>query len=160
MLDYILNLGVAIMSIQNIKATDISDNCVLLKLGEFADLAKINRDTLTFYIKKGLIKPASVGLNKYKYFRPEQVQTINTIKYLRCCRIPLETIREIMYNPSADNFQNCVDTQLKELGTQLEELNKASAFVAEIKKKFNNKNRGEIINIADFAGAINGETSD
>ena len=65
-----------------------------------------------------------------------------------------------MYNPSADNFQNCVDTQLKELGTQLEELNKASAFVAEIKKKFNNKNRGEIINIADFAGAINGETSD
>jgi DNA-binding transcriptional MerR regulator len=139
------------MSTTNNKISSDTDNCTLLKLGEFAELAHIHKDTLIFYIKKGLIKPAYIGQNKYKYFKPEQVQTINTIKYLRRCRIPLVKIKKIMSSPSPETMKKYLDGQIDELNRQLDELKKTSDFVSEIKKELREKNDDEVLQISDFA---------
>lgn len=61
------------------KTEDIKNQYITL--GNLAKLARIGRDTLSFYVKKQLIRPVFIGENGYKYFLPEQVQTVNFIRF-------------------------------------------------------------------------------
>ena len=54
-----------------------------LSMGEFAAAAEIKRDTLVYYIKIGLVLPAKIAGNGYKYFLPEQTKEIAFIKYMK-----------------------------------------------------------------------------
>lgn len=67
-----------------------------ITLGKLAKLARINRDTLSFYVKKQLLRPVTVGENGYKYFLPEQVQTINFIRFFRKLDFSLESIASML----------------------------------------------------------------
>ena len=118
------------MSTGNEKNNNKDPYTGLLKTGEFAHLARINRDTLAFYIRKKLITPFYVGKNKYKYFLPEQVQTIRLIKYMRACRMPLDSIRKILDDPSAENLHEQIIRQKHYLEEQIRLLKEASAFIS------------------------------
>ncbi len=123
------------MSTKNAKNTCKIDERILLKTGEFSKLANINRDTLTFYIKKKLITPAYIGENKYKYFAPEQVQTITLIKYLRRCLMPIEMIRDILSNPSCEHLRRYAAEQKKYLEEKMYLLKEASSFIEDYRKE-------------------------
>ena len=118
------------MSTVNEKNNNKDPYTGLLKTGEFARLARINRDTLAFYIRKNLITPYYVGKNKYKYFLPEQVQTIRLIKYMRACRMPLDSIRKILDDPSAENLHEQIVRQKDYLEEQIRLMKEASAFIS------------------------------
>ncbi len=60
------------------------------------ELARIGRDTLSFYVKKQLIRPVFIGENGYKYFLPEQVQTVNFIRFFRKLDFSLESIATML----------------------------------------------------------------
>lgn len=59
-------------------------------------MARIGRDTLSFYVKKQLIRPVFIGENGYKYFLPEQVQTVNFIRFFRKLDFSLESIATML----------------------------------------------------------------
>ena len=75
------------------KTEDIKNQYITL--GNLAKLARIGRDTLSFYVKKQLIRPVFIGENGYKYFLPEQVQTVNFIRFFRKLDFSLESIATI-----------------------------------------------------------------
>ena len=81
-----------------------------ITLGNLAKLANIGRDTLSFYSRKGLIRPVYVGENGYKYFLPEQVQTIQFIRFYRKLDFPLETIQNML-----DSMEEAKDIKSKDM---------------------------------------------
>ena len=123
------------MSMKNTENLRKIEKNNLLKTGDFAKLANINRDTLAFYIKKGLINPVYTGENKYKYFSPEQIQTVSLIKYLRRCLIPIESIRSILSDPAYRNLHQQIQQQKQYLREERDLLTEAREFIEEFRKE-------------------------
>ncbi len=82
------------VSIQSYTPDTLKNGKNYITTGTLARLTGISRETLTFYIRSGLIQPAFVAENNYKYFLPEQIQTINFIRFYRKMGFSLETIQE------------------------------------------------------------------
>ncbi len=101
--------------------------------GTLARLAGISRETLTFYIRSGLVKPKYVAENKYKYFLPEQIQTIHFIRYYRKMGFSLDTIREklAIYHDGNSNpdLKSLLDEQKSRLESRIQSLQAAIRFV-------------------------------
>lgn len=101
--------------------------------GTLARLAGISRDTLTFYIRSGLIRPVMVANNNYKYFLPEQIQTINFIRFYRKLGFSLDTIQEKLeiYHAgnSAPDLKAMLEEQKSRLTEQIESLQMSIQFV-------------------------------
>ena len=59
-------------------------------IGQFADLHEINKKTLMWYDEIGLLKPAAVRENGYRYYTYQQSSTLETILMLResLCGVP------------------------------------------------------------------------
>ena len=58
----------------------------LFAIGEVAKLFHISVSTLHHYERIGLLKPAYVSSDShYRYYRAEQFEILNTIRYLRTC---------------------------------------------------------------------------
>ena len=65
--------------------------------GEFAAIHGISKQTLIFYDKIGLIKPAYVDdSNRYRYYSAKQMEVLDTISMLKEVGMPLAEIREYM----------------------------------------------------------------
>lgn len=55
----------------------------MLKLSEFAEFCGTTRDTLLWYDKMGILKPAVVGENGYRYYSPKQFFDYDLISTLK-----------------------------------------------------------------------------
>ncbi len=111
-----------------------------ITLGNLAKLANIGRDTLSFYSRKGLIRPVYVGDNGYKYFLPEQVQTIHFIRFYRRLDFPLETIQNMLDSSEKEEHTDqdqtaAFERQLAYLQRKIEDFRTAAAFL-ETEKNF------------------------
>lgn len=62
-------------------------------IGQFADLHEINKKTLMWYDEIGLLKPAAVRENGYRYYTYQQSSTLETILMLRNYRFPFVNSR-------------------------------------------------------------------
>lgn len=71
--------------------------------GEFAAIHGISKQTLLFYDKIGLIKPAYVDENnRYRYYSAKQMEVLDTISMLKEVGMPLAEIREYMDDRSVE----------------------------------------------------------
>ncbi len=69
----------------------------LFSIGELAKCQHISKQTLIFYDKIGLFKPAYVNQeNGYRYYSVEQMDYLDTILIMKKIGIPLEEIKEHM----------------------------------------------------------------
>lgn len=68
----------------------------MLKISEFARLAKTTRRTLIFYDEKGIFSPAKVSSNGYRYYKPDQLYQFELISGLRDLGLSLSDIQLIM----------------------------------------------------------------
>lgn len=64
----------------------------LLSTGAFAKMCNVTKKTLYFYEKKGLLKPAVVKDNGYRYYRLEQVDQMATIRLLETLGSKLDEV--------------------------------------------------------------------
>lgn len=64
----------------------------LLSTGTFANMCNVTKKTLYFYEKKGLLKPAVVKDNGYRYYRIEQVDQMATIRLLEILGSSLDEV--------------------------------------------------------------------
>jgi MerR family copper efflux transcriptional regulator len=72
----------------------IPDN--LLKIGDFARLAKTNLRTLRYYEEMGLLKPAARSAGGFRYYRPTDTNRVQLIWDLQQLGLQLERIGELL----------------------------------------------------------------
>lgn len=72
--------------------------------GELSSLYKIPKQTLLYYDKIGLLKPAFISSNGYRHYAISQYLTLEIILNLRKLDIPIARIKEYITNKSPDTF--------------------------------------------------------
>ena len=74
-------------------------------VGETASLLGVSADTLRYYDRIGLLKPARTDAgNHYRYYSYTQFHIIDRIKYLQRFGMPLDEIRQIMRTGRVDEL--------------------------------------------------------
>lgn len=68
----------------------------LLKIGDFARLAKTNLRTLRYYEELGLLEPAARSTGGFRYYRPTDVNRVRLIWDLQQLGLQLERIAELL----------------------------------------------------------------
>jgi DNA-binding transcriptional MerR regulator len=69
---------------------------------QLSDLAGVSVRTLHYYDEIGLLKPASVGENGYRYYDQEALLRLQQILFFREMDLKLAQIRQILDSPSFD----------------------------------------------------------
>lgn len=120
------------------------DGKTYLSVGEFSNAADLSRNTLVYYIKIGLIKPAKTASNGYKYFLPEQLNEIAFIKYMKNFGISLKQIRQMMDGVTVEDFSQIMENTSNRIHDDISRLKRASAFLDRIKKHADLINEHEV----------------
>ena len=69
----------------------------MIRIGDFARLAKISVRALRHYEAKGLLRPAHVDISsRYRYYDPQQLATLERLLLLKEFGLPLVAIRELL----------------------------------------------------------------
>lgn len=69
----------------------------MLQIGEFSRVCQVSVKTLHHYDKIGLLAPAEVDrFTGYRYYRTEQIDTMNYIKRLKRYGFSLEEIQHLI----------------------------------------------------------------
>ena len=85
----------------------------LFSIGELSKYQNISKQTLIFYDKIGLFKPAYVDPNNgYRYYSSKQIDYLDTILIMKKSGFSLKEIREHMQSYT-------IDSSLSALGKQL-----------------------------------------
>lgn len=76
----------------------------LYRIGEFARLCGIGKDTLFHYDKIGLLRPALVADNGYRYYTLQQYYQFHIISVLKQAGMPLREIKAYLAEPDRHAF--------------------------------------------------------
>ena len=106
-----------------------------LSIGDFSKLSSIARKNLIYYDNIGILKPAFVKENGYRYYSYNQLDEVTIIMTLKDLGIPLKKIKNYMGNVSADNFIDLISIQKQKI---LEELNRLNQMNYIIEQRTNN----------------------
>jgi len=94
----------------------------LFTIGQFAALHEINKKTLMWYDEIGLLKPACIKENGYRYYSYQQSSTLETILMLRELNVSLEEIKQFMEHRTIDRFDELLQEKIKELDQKITHL--------------------------------------
>lgn len=72
---------------------------------ELAKLSSVSVRTLHHYDQIGLLKPAAVGANGYRYYGREELLRLQQILFHRDLEFPLEAIRAVLETPGFDRIE-------------------------------------------------------
>jgi DNA-binding transcriptional MerR regulator len=94
---------------------------------ELAQLSGVSTRTLHFYDQIGLLKPASIGENGYRYYGQEELLLLQQILFFRKLGLPLAEIQRAVSDPAFDRVatlrahrerkrskRSCMSTKLAE----------------------------------------------
>ncbi|MGF1504031.1 MAG: MerR family transcriptional regulator [Chloroflexi bacterium] len=73
-------------------------------VSEIGALAGVSKRTLHYYDDIGLLKPASVGANGYRYYDEENLYTLQQILFYRELGMKLDDIRAVLHSPAFDRL--------------------------------------------------------
>ncbi|MCT4634085.1 MAG: MerR family transcriptional regulator [Firmicutes bacterium] len=79
------------------------------KISEIAKLTGVTRQTLIYYDKENILKPALVNEKKYRLYTIDQIHQLQIINMLKEFGTPLKTIREYLNNKDADSLIELLD---------------------------------------------------
>jgi len=89
------------------------------KISEVAKLTGISRQTLIYYDRENILKPAFVDDNKYRYYSVYQINQIQIISMLKEFGTPLKTIKSYLTDRDQVNFENLLDHIKQELNNKI-----------------------------------------
>ena len=94
----------------------------MFSVGELARYQDISRQTLIFYDRIGLFKPAFTAENGYRYYSVKQVDYLDTILLLKKIGFSLDEIREHMESYRAEDSMEVLSAQIGNIERKIEEL--------------------------------------
>lgn len=90
-------------------------------VGDAAAMCDVSIQTLRYYDKIGLVQPAEKNIETgYRYYRKEQLVTIQTIKVLKNLEFSLDEIRDMLNDSRIDHLQSRVQAKLDEMRRKIE----------------------------------------
>ena len=92
------------------------------------------KDTILYYDRIGLLHPAKVGSNGYRYYSFDQLFTAHLIESLKLSHMTLDEIRDFMSAPDVDAYHAQVARSLDELEQRIRLLERARASIAVVDK--------------------------
>lgn len=93
----------------------LKEKNAMFTIGQFAALHEINKKTLMWYDEIGLLKPACIRENGYRYYSYQQSAALETILMLRELNVSLEDIRKFMENRTIESFDCILREKIAEL---------------------------------------------
>lgn len=93
-----------------------------ISTGAFAKLCGTTKHTLIHYDQMGVLSPAVVGDNGYRYYAPAQIEVFHVIESLRELDMSLADIRTYLDRRSPAEFAALLDRQEKLLGEKIARL--------------------------------------
>ena len=100
----------------------LKEKAALFTIGQFAALHEINKKTLMWYDEIGLLKPACIKENGYRYYSYQQSAALETILMLRELNVSLDEIKQFMENRTIDNFASLLQEKITELNQTISHL--------------------------------------
>ena len=100
----------------------LKEKNALFTIGQFAALHKINKKTLMWYDETGLLKPACIKENGYRYYSYQQSAALETILMLRDLNVSLDEIKRFMENRTMDSFGSLLHEKITELNQTISHL--------------------------------------
>ncbi|MFV9675913.1 MAG: MerR family transcriptional regulator [Anaerolineales bacterium] len=100
---------------------------------EIADLAGVTARTIRYYDEIGLLDPALIGDNGYRYYDQDSLLRLQQILFFRELDVPLKEIELIMNGPNFDmmsaleNHRSSLQTKLQRLEKLIDTLDKTVA---------------------------------
>ena len=95
----------------------------LFSIGELSHYQNISKQTLIFYDKTGLFKPAYVDpQNGYRYYSAAQLDELDTILILKKSGLSLQKIRELLEHYTTKSSLSTLRQQLSVIDGQMREL--------------------------------------
>ncbi|WP_341349349.1 MerR family transcriptional regulator [Clostridium botulinum] len=90
--------------------------------GEFAKRFGVKKDTLFYYDKIGLFKPAGIRDNGYRYYTIPQFDIFWVIQSLRDLNFPLKSLDNYLKAPSPQDLIELSKNQLNKVDQEIEKL--------------------------------------
>ena len=94
----------------------------LFTIGQFAKLHGINKKTLMWYDETGLLKPAIVRENGYRYYTYQQSSTLEIILMLRELSISISDIQKFLENRSPSTLEGLFAEKISEVDEMISHL--------------------------------------
>ena len=88
---------------------------------EIADLAGVTTRTLRYYDQLGLLVPAEVGANGYRYYDHDNLLRLQQVLFFRELDVPLKDIQYILSRLDFQ-FEPALKTHRKELQRRLKRI--------------------------------------
>jgi len=97
-----------------------------LLIGEFAEQAGVNRETLRYYERRGLLRPARRTASGYRVYDRESAARLLFIKRAQAFGFSLEEVRDLLTtkpeNPrSCNRVRSMLDGKMEELAERVRE---------------------------------------
>ncbi|MDE7327134.1 MAG: MerR family transcriptional regulator [Lachnospiraceae bacterium] len=100
----------------------LKEENMLFTIGQFAALHEINKKTLMWYDEIGLLKPACIKENGYRYYSYQQSAALETILMLRELNVSLDEIKHFMEYRTIDSFDYLLKEKIAELSRTISHL--------------------------------------
>lgn len=94
----------------------------LFTIGQFAKIHEINKKTLMWYDEIGLLKPAVIKENGYRYYTYQQSSILEIILMLRQLNVSIPDIQRFLENRTAKSLEALFSDQLEELRKTMQHL--------------------------------------
>ncbi|WP_225231140.1 MerR family transcriptional regulator [Solibacillus faecavium] len=97
--------------------------------GEFAKLVEVNKDTLLYYDKIDLFKPAGTFENGYRYYTYSQVDQFSAIQSLRAVDLPIKELKHYFSSPNVEDLQRLAMQQNEKVAKEIQKLQHIQQFL-------------------------------
>ena len=106
-------------------------------IGEMSKLHNISIQTLRYYDKMGLLKPAYINKkNGYRYYTIDQFVVVDMIKHCKLMGLSLEEIKELIgTNITPESMYEILNRQQEIIANKIEELQRAKRYIDFLKKR-------------------------
>ena len=101
----------------------------LLSIGEFSALLNTTRATLVHYDSLGILKPAHVAENGYRFYLPEQAQTFLIIELFTTAGVSLKELRSYLDTLDENKGKELVEASLGLVKQQIRKLNQVKRLM-------------------------------
>lgn len=98
------------------------------RIGQICRMYHISLDTLRYYDRIDLLKPALIKDNGYRYYREEQLDTLDLILTAKTLEIPLEKIKERIQEDEFASYLELLKEQRAVIQRQQKRLNQLSEY--------------------------------
>ena len=119
-----------------------------ISTGEFAKLLEINKDTLLYYDKIDLFKPAGTHPNGYRYYTFEQFDQFVAIQSLRTVNLPIKELKTYFEAPNLQSLHYLAIEHRDKVAVEIQKLQDIQFFLERaitLTKEMEDVSFGEVI---------------